>query len=135
MLTRIASNPDFSDPHTGLAIANCHALILFHCRNFTFHSCWRNKPIPSLHRFETQEHVDAILELSDKTLRSSEIPGALLLFPLRNAGANVLEYHKQREIINLLDRIFQMGFVVAQIIKADLEEFWHHEVPKGNFFS
>lgn len=123
---------DVSDPPSGLAMANCHGLLLFHCRNFTFHSFWRERPVPSLHQYKIEEHVDAILEQTDRVLRSSGIPGVLLLFPLRMAGANVFEDSKKRKIVKLLDRIYQTGFIVADIIRTDLEDLWRDQRLKSD---
>ncbi|KAJ5559990.1 hypothetical protein N7513_002389 [Penicillium frequentans] len=122
-----ASLTDISEAPHRLAMANFHGLLLFHCRNFTYHSLWREKPIPSIHEYEIEKHVDAILEQSDRVLRSSGIPGVLLLFPLRMAGANVFEDSKKRRILKLLDRIYQTGFVVADVIRTDLEDIWRYQ--------
>ncbi|KAJ5813990.1 uncharacterized protein N7503_000740 [Penicillium pulvis] len=122
-----ASLTGVSEAPYGLAMANFHGLLLFHCRNFTFHSFWGGKPIPSLHEHEIETHVEAILEQSDRVLRSSGIPGVLLLFPLRMAGANVYENSKKRRILKLLDRIYQTGFVVADVIRTDLEDIWRYQ--------
>lgn len=121
-----ASLKDAPEAPCGLAMANFHGLLLFHCRNFTYHSFWEGKPIPSLHEYEIEKHVDAILEHTERVLRSSGIPGVLLLFPLRMAGAGVFETSKKRKILKLLDRIYQTGFVVADIIRIDLEDLWRH---------
>lgn len=122
-----ASLTDISEAPHGLAMANFHGLLLFHCKNFTYHSFWREKPIPFLHECEIEKHVDAILEQCDRVLLSSGIPGVLLLFPLRMAGANVFETSKKRKILTLLDRIYQTGFVVADIIRIDLENLWRYQ--------
>ncbi|KAJ5656003.1 hypothetical protein N7507_007953 [Penicillium longicatenatum] len=122
---------DITEAPCGLAMANFHGLLLFHCKNFTYHSFWRESLIPSLQEYEIEKHVDAILERSDRLLRSSGIPGVLLLFPLRMAGANVSEDSKKRKILKLLDRIYRMGFVVADIIRIDLEDIWRYQALQG----
>lgn len=127
-----ASLTDVSDAPCGLAMANFHGLLLFHCRNFTFHSFWREKPIPSLQDNEIEKHVDAILEHTDRVLRSSAIPAVLLLFPLRMAGANVIQNCKKRKILKLLERIYQTGFVVAAIIRTDLEDLWRDQALQSH---
>lgn len=120
----IGSHLNHDDPYAQLAIANYHALELFHCRNFTFNSCWDNAAVPFLTQSEINAHVTSILHLCERSLENSAIPGVILLFPLRMAGANALKTEHRAELVEILDRIYRSGFVVSDRIKVDVQELW-----------
>lgn len=111
------------DPFIRISFAYYYALQLFHCRNFTYYSCWEAGTIPQLSPFETNAYVAAIIDICEKTIEGSNIPGAILLFPLRMAGAHV-EHGQRSKILNFLQQIYNSGFVVAEKIKVDLCDFW-----------
>lgn len=119
------------DPFTKLAVIVHRALLLYHCRNFTFYSCWMTRTIPQLNQSEVDKHVATILGLSQSLLSDTFIPGVLLLFPLRMAGAHVFESRAQEEILGTIRKIGQKGFIVADRIEVDLQEFWHYKLGKG----
>ncbi|PNP38559.1 hypothetical protein TGAMA5MH_09640 [Trichoderma gamsii] len=112
-----------TDPFTQVSFAYYYALQLFHCRNFTYYSCWETGTVPELSLLETNAYVAAIIDVCDKTIRASNIPGVILLFPLRMAGAHV-GFERRGKILKLLQQIYNSGFVVAETIKADLCDFW-----------
>jgi hypothetical protein len=111
------------DPFTQVSFAYYYALQLFHCRNFTYYSCWETGTVPRLSLYEIEVYVAAIIDICDKIIRASNIPGVILLFPLRMAGAHV-EFGKRSKILKLLQQIYNGGFVVAEKIKTDLCDFW-----------
>ncbi|KAK4092258.1 transcriptional regulator family: Fungal Specific TF [Purpureocillium lilacinum] len=116
------------NPFADLARANHLALELFFCKNFTYYDCWLGRQVPRLEAGETDAHVEAVLRACEAVQRSN-IPGALLLFPLRMAGANTADADADRKerILKLLGRVHAQGFVVADRIKVDLHDFWQHE--------
>lgn len=71
--------------------------------------------------------VAAITFLCEKILQSSNIPGAILLFPLRMAGAHSKFEWQRDKVRNLLNQIHKSGFVVAERIQIDLFEFWEFQ--------
>jgi hypothetical protein len=117
-------------PFTQLAVIVHNALLLYHCMNFTFHSCWMTRSIPQLTQSQVDKHVSTILDLSQTLLSGTFIPAVLLLFPLRMAGAHVLERHAQGKVLGTIRKIRQKGFIVSDIIEVDLQEFWHYKLGK-----
>ncbi|KAL7952950.1 hypothetical protein V8C34DRAFT_318603 [Trichoderma compactum] len=57
-------------------------------------------------------------------LQYSNIPGALLLFPLRIVRANSKSEWQRNHVRNLLNQIYNSGFVVAERIQIGLVDFW-----------
>jgi hypothetical protein len=125
-------HPDRQDPYCNLALANYHALALFLGRNYTYYNCWSEQQIPQLTANDVNNHVDAVLEISDAVLQVSSIPGLLLLFPLRMAGASAIGAFQRNQTSRLLARISQNGFLISERIKADLQELWEHESLRSN---
>lgn len=118
------------DSFTKLAAIVHHALLLYHCNNFTYYSCWMTRMIPQLNHSEVDQHVAEILGLSQGLLNDTCIPAVLLLFPLRMAGVHVIESHDQGTVLEILRKTRQKGFVVSDRIEADLQEFWHYKLGK-----
>ncbi|KAH7165166.1 hypothetical protein EDB81DRAFT_678820 [Dactylonectria macrodidyma] len=118
---------DDQNAYLNLALANYHALVLFHCRNFAFYPGWNEDSNLRLTRAEIDQHVDVIILLAGPILELSTIPGVLLLFPLRMAGANTTSADGKKRIRAILSRIYQKGFVVSDRIKVDLERCWEYQ--------
>ncbi|KAG8355340.1 hypothetical protein FVEN_g6776 [Fusarium venenatum] len=110
--------------HDKLALTVYHALQLFICMNYTFYKFWDEHKIPRLDANETDVHVSAIIAHVGDILDHSNISSLLLLFPLRMAGANTSNASEKGQIMKLLRRISQNGFVVSNRIVVDLEEVW-----------
>lgn len=124
---------DYSDVYDRLAVANYHALELFHCKNYTYASCWNGKLVPSLGQSEINAHVASILSSSENIIASAIIPGVLLLFPLRMAGANAFDTQQRTKTGTLLDQIYRSGFIVSDRIKSDVQDLWEFlETPGQN---
>ncbi|UKZ78790.1 hypothetical protein TrVFT333_006535 [Trichoderma virens FT-333] len=123
----VSLRSDVVDPFTQLALANHHAVRLFHCKNFTYYTCWQAGTIPQLNQLEIDAYVAAIAYLCDQILKTSNIPGAILLFPLRMAGAHSETEWQRDKVRNLLNRVYNSGFVVAERIQTDLSEFWQYK--------
>ncbi|KAL7935946.1 fungal-specific transcription factor domain-containing protein [Trichoderma chlorosporum] len=122
-----------TDPFTQLALANQHATRLFHCRNFTYYTCWQAGAIPQLDQLEVDACVATILDSCNQILQTSNIPGAILLFPLRMAGAHSKIERQRERVRNLLNQIYNTGFVVAERIQTDLVELWQYQDSQDEF--
>ncbi|CAG7558111.1 unnamed protein product [Fusarium equiseti] len=118
---------EHGDIYCKLELAISHALQLLICMNYTFYTCWDEETIPRLTTREIQSRVSAIVCCADQIVDSSNIPGLLMLFPLRMAGANTNERSQKDRILRLLERISQTGFVVSNRITVDLEEVWAYK--------
>ncbi|KAM5370890.1 hypothetical protein ACJZ2D_008323 [Fusarium nematophilum] len=118
---------DHKGPRSKLALINYHALQLFLARNFRFYSCWEEDTVPSLAEHEVGIYVTNILNLSSTILEASNIPGLLLLFPLRMAGANAVTTSQRDAVLQLLARVSQKGFIVSERITIDLLECWKYQ--------
>lgn len=100
--------------------------------NYTYYTCWEDLDIPSMTSAQIEIHVNAVVALSSQILEHSNLPGVLILFPLRMAGANAAKPSQRDELVRLLDRISQKGFVVAERIKVDLRELWEYQQRVAN---
>ncbi|KAJ5748989.1 uncharacterized protein N7511_010685 [Penicillium nucicola] len=115
------------DPFNQLAVIIHRALLLYHCWNFTFYSCWMTRVIPQLEQSEVCKHVATILDLSQSLLSDTFIPGLLILFPLRMAGVHTSESRVQQKVLDTIRNIQNKGFMASNRIEADLQEFWRYE--------
>jgi hypothetical protein len=95
--------------------------------NYRFYTCWDEDSIPTLTTDEIESHVSAVISQASEVLNNSTIPGLLLLFPLRMAGANTNNPLQKDQIVRLLKRISETGFVVSNRIVVDLEEVWAYK--------
>lgn len=114
------------DPFIQISFAYYYALQLFHCRNFTYYSCWEPGAVPELSLHEINAYVAAITDICEKVIQASNIPGVILLFPLRMAGAHA-EIGQRNKILTFLQQIYNSGFIVAEKIKIDLCDFWAYK--------
>ncbi|KAJ4026252.1 hypothetical protein NW752_001191 [Fusarium irregulare] len=119
------------DGYCKLELAIFHALQLFICMNYTFYTCWDGLGIPSLAEGEIETHVSAVICYAGEILDHSGIPGLLLLFPLRMAGANTNEPLQKDSVLRLLSRISQTGFIVSKQITVDLEDVWTYKASQN----
>jgi len=113
-----------ADPYEKLAIANNCANLLYLCRNFTFYNCWGNVNIPILTVAEVEKLATHILDLSRELLENSTIPGILLLFPLRVAGAAATGSLQKDRVTAVLGQVHEHGFAIAKWIRNDVELLW-----------
>lgn len=95
--------------------------------NYTFYTCWGEETIPRLTTSEIESHVSAIVCYAGQIVDSPNVPGLLMLFPLRMAGANTNDPSQKDRILRLLKRISQTGFIVSNRITVDLEEVWAYK--------
>ena len=107
------------------SVVHC-AILLYHCRNFTFYSCWMTRAVPQFNQVEVDNHVSTILELSQSILSNTDIPAVLLLFPLRMAGVHVFDNDARERVLCIIYKIRQKGFMVSHRIEADLQQFWNY---------
>ncbi|KFX86878.1 hypothetical protein V490_08756 [Pseudogymnoascus sp. VKM F-3557] len=107
-----------------LALAYYNALLIFLSGNFDYYPYWTAPNAPILPKSEVTAHVAAILQLTDAALKTSRLAGALMFFPLRVAGSRAGGKQQRSEILGMLSRVAQKGFVVAGRIRDDLQEVW-----------
>lgn len=62
--------------------------------------------------------------MTDAALKTSRLAGALMFFPLRVAGSRAGGEEQRGEILGMLSRVAQKGFVVAGRLRDDLQEVW-----------
>jgi hypothetical protein len=110
-----------------LAFAHYHALLLFLSRDFTYYPCWDSTTAPLLPQSDIKHHATAIINSTEQLLKSSDIPGVMLLFPLRLAGCHAQNREERYRVLQALDRVYWKGFVVSNRVQIDLEELWGYE--------
>lgn len=110
-----------------LATAYYHATLLFLVRNYTYYPYWQDCPHPSLGHHEMQRHVANVVSMGESIVSSENIPGVLLLFPLRVAGSLAGDLEMRRRITACLDKVYWKGFVVTQQVKIDLQDLWAYQ--------
>ncbi|GAM84870.1 hypothetical protein ANO11243_028720 [Dothideomycetidae sp. 11243] len=115
-------------PCLRVTIINWHATRLFHHLNFSYYSCWEFRTIPMLQQYEIDLHVNSILQESDTVISDGIIPGIMLLFPLRMAGACATDNLVVQKIMGILGRVHHTGFIVSDLIKADIQALWMHKL-------
>lgn len=107
-----------------LSLAYYNALLIFLSGNFDYFPYWAAPNAPILPKHEVTAHVAAILQLTDVALKTSRLAGALMFFPLRVAGSRAGEEAQRSEVLGMISRVEQRGFVVAGRIRDDLQEVW-----------
>jgi hypothetical protein len=117
--------------YTRLAYIEFHALLLFLCQTYDYYACWSDIPIPSLARQEVEIHVKDILSLAKTIQAAPHVPGVLLLFALRMAGAHATDATLMRLTMQRLDDVYWEGFVVSEWVKRDLQELWGYRQAQG----
>ncbi|KAK5993672.1 hypothetical protein PT974_07107 [Cladobotryum mycophilum] len=122
---------DNEDVFVQLAKSYYYATLLFLVRNYTYYTCWHGRPIPSLTPDEISQHINDILMLAEGIVKTSDIPGVMLLFPLRMAGAHATEPLQRGKALSVLDQIHQKGFIVSDRIAVDLRELWEYQDMGG----
>lgn len=121
---RRLSKPSDHDSQFFLALIYYHALLIFLSGNFDYFGYWNIMAAPILPQSEVEEHVSAILELTDEALRTSNLAGTLMFFPLRVAGSRARKEEQRSKIVKMLNSVFWKGFVVAGRMKDDLQQVW-----------
>ncbi|KAH6676752.1 hypothetical protein B0J14DRAFT_586248 [Halenospora varia] len=123
--TRKSSSSTTHNSASLIAEIYYHATLIFLSGIFDYRSpFWREISTPSLPTAEIQNHVTAILTLSERALKTTSIAGVLLFFPLRVAGARVRTVAEQRAILSMLHDIENRNFVVAGAFVEDLNRLW-----------
>lgn len=110
---------------TTLATLFRHAILIFLSGNYDY--------LPLLHGLEPtarrspaeiQEHVLAIIHLTEYLLRHSHLARVLYLFPLRVAGARANCYLTASNVLHLVQKVSDGGFKAADRVASDLKSFW-----------
>ncbi|CAI7573951.1 unnamed protein product [Penicillium glandicola] len=122
---------DGPDEYSNLALLYYHALLIFLSGNYDYFPYWDKIPAPVLSPAEISDHLIAILELSGEVLHHSNIPGVMLFFPITVAGSRARRFDQRSAVLNLLDRVFWKGFVVANKIRDGLLERWTERDREG----
>lgn len=102
----------------------CNTLSIFLFNTFDYYACWHLGHSPYLSAGEISYHVDQIFQRAELILDTLRGSGVLLIFPLRVAGTRAETTLQKAKALALLDRIVKSGFIVANRIKVDLQEFW-----------
>ncbi|KAF2035386.1 hypothetical protein EK21DRAFT_96646 [Setomelanomma holmii] len=103
-----------------------HAISIYISGTYDYHvhwTCFGAPHAPVLSQSTIDWHVVEILRLSQELLKLGAA-GVLLFFPLRVAGARVMDLCSRCDILNLLHTVQQRGFVVATAFTLDLSELW-----------
>ena len=102
-----------------------HATLIFLSGIFDYRPHhWEEIPTPRLLALEVQNHVTAVIGISEMALKTTRIAGILLFFPLRVAGARVRTMAEQQAILSMLQQIESRNFIVAGAFVEDLKRLW-----------
>lgn len=112
------------DPALLLSIIYYHATLIFLSGIFDYRNYWDNIATPTLPTSEIQEHLSAILTMTELAIKTSNLAGVLLLFPLRVAGARARSSTQKAAILGMLQNISLKNFIVAGAFVVDLTELW-----------
>jgi hypothetical protein len=112
------------DPQSTIALIYYHATTIFLSGMFDYYHSWYKDPTPTIPLDEVQEHVTAILDLSEVALFTTNLSWLLFFFPLRVAGARARSLEDQRRILTMLGDISRRRFVVADSFVLDLNAWW-----------
>lgn len=82
----LLSSTTSDSPQLLLALAYYNALVIFLSGNFDYFPYWVAPNAPILAKSEVTAHVAAILQLTDATLKTSRLAGALMFFPASSGG-------------------------------------------------
>ncbi|KAI9041142.1 uncharacterized protein KD926_007412 [Aspergillus affinis] len=110
--------------YSKLALLYYHALLIFLSGHYDYFPYWDKTPAPVLSCAEISEHLIMILNLSAEILLRTKIPGVMLFFPVTVAGSRARNVDQQSEVLNLLERVFSQGFVVANRVRDGLLGRW-----------
>jgi len=118
------------DSATALSEIYYHAISIFLSGIFDYRSHWNEMPNPALAMSVIENHVSAILTCTEIALQTTNVAGALFLFPLRVAGARVGSSVQKEAIIMMLRAISTGNFVVAGAFVEDLTQLWARQLPR-----
>lgn len=110
-------------PQNTLSLIYYHTLLLFLSRNYTYYPYWTDKATPLLDSATIAYHTEQTMCLMEE-LQLSNVPGVMLLFPLRVVGSLLDDAATRSRLMKQLDAIYWKGFIVADRIKIDLEDLW-----------
>jgi hypothetical protein len=114
-------------PHSVLATTYFHAISIYLSGIFDYRFQFNEIPTPIISQTVVQDHVDAILEKTEVTLKTTNLAAVLFFFPLRVAGARVTTIRETESIRAMLREISTRGFVVADAFTADLKTLWRRK--------
>ncbi|KAI9172824.1 fungal-specific transcription factor domain-containing protein [Paramyrothecium foliicola] len=79
--------------------------------------------VPTISEEEVQNHLNAILSLTNAALKTTTLSALLFLFPLRIAGARSQTQKEKERVLSLLEEVAQR-FVVARVFISELSQLW-----------
>ncbi|PKX88460.1 uncharacterized protein P174DRAFT_398012 [Aspergillus novofumigatus IBT 16806] len=115
------------DSHSILATTYFHAISIYLSGIFDYRPQFNEIPSPTIVQAVIQNHVDAILRMTEMALKTTNLAAVLFFFPLRVAGARVNTAGEAKSIGAMLQEISTRGFVVADAFRADLKSLWHRK--------
>ncbi|GFF97656.1 hypothetical protein IFM53868_09276 [Aspergillus udagawae] len=115
------------DPHSLLATTYFHAISIYLSGIFDYRPQFNEIPTPTIVQAVVQNHVDAILRMTEMALNTTNLAAVLFFFPLRVAGARVTTAGETKSIGAMLQEISTRGFAVADAFRADLKSLWHRK--------
>lgn len=107
------------DPYLQLALVYHRAHLLDVSANYSQYVDRRL----AMSQAEVDTHVSIIANLSAEIFKSN-LPATLMIVPLRISGLHAVGNRQRDEILSLLDRAFQKGYVCFAAIKLQLQELW-----------
>ena len=101
-----------------------HAISIYLSGIFDYRPQFNHINAPRLSQGVVQNHVDSIISTGLTTLRTTNLGGILLFFPLRVAGSRITRRQEAETIVQMLNEISKRSFVVADAFIIDLEDLW-----------
>jgi hypothetical protein len=101
-----------------------HSISIYLSGIFDYRPQFNHINAPRLAQGVVQNLVDSIISTGLTTLRTTNLGGILLFFPLRVAGARVTSRQEAETIVQMLNEISKRSFVVADAFVTDLEDLW-----------
>ncbi|KAF7181001.1 hypothetical protein CNMCM7691_000130 [Aspergillus felis] len=115
------------NPQSVLATIYFHTISIYLSGIFDYRAQFDEIPAPTISRAVVQQHVDAILRMTEITLKTTNLAAVLFIFPLRVAGARVTASPETESIHAMFRDISTRGFVVADAFTADLKSLWRQK--------
>lgn len=115
------------NPQSLLATIYFHSISIYLSGIFDYRAQFSEIPAPTISQTVVQKHVDAILQMTEITLKTTNLAAVLFFFPLRVAGARVTASPETESIHAMFRDISSRGFVVADAFMADLKTLWRRK--------
>lgn len=101
------------------------ALVISMTAMFNFpHFVYCRLSVPSSSTAIINTEVDKLCMLLRRALRTTNLAGTSILWPLRVAGSNSISKDQAQQVLEMLREVRQRGFAVAQSFEEVLTEQW-----------